>query len=618
MKKNIKLYYLYFFSMIFSISLYYIFATLQHDPAVAEMTDLTSGFSNAFLAAGILLIVIIIVFTIYANSIFLRRRSQEIGLYQMIGLSKSWVTRFLILEQVVLGFGSLLLGMAMGALLSRFFLVVLIKLIGIETVAGLPFSLTATIQTVVVFTMLMVITITQIIRLVSRNSLLDLFRAEKQKDPIKKPNTMFSGLLVIVSVGLISFGYYVSGIMLDDIETLLQNMLLVLSSTILGTYLLFRVTIGWLFYQYRKKRNGNLGLKNSLSIATLMHRMKGNANSLTLITVLSAMTITMVSLAYSLYYSVENDSRLSMPFDFAMENMEATAQSFLLNLDKEDVTYHHYQIESLQLTGNISEQERVILLFPAEQLQKAGINVEVPPNGEAVYYNSRALIEGMNDKDQKDVHLGNAETLLITDTVLKNVMNVSFYGDQLVISEDMFGKLAAEFTDEEALNIVYDTFQIEKDGEREKASDIYALLPQERLMTDYYSMYQGAIQMNGLFIFVTAFLGLVFLISTGSILYFKQMTEAEQERQYYKTLRQLGFSENQLMQGIVLKQIYVYCIPLVIGLLHAIFALKVGSVMVISSIIFPSLIGISVYVIIYLLFAILTVSYYRKIVKSVI
>ena len=622
-RKNIKLYYLYFFSMIFSISLYYIFATLQHDPSVKEMTDHTSGFSNAFLAAGILLVVIISVFTIYANGIFLRRRSQEIGLYQLIGLSKSWVIRFLVVEQVVLGFGSLLIGIAIGALLSRLFLVVLINLIGLDGVAGLPFSFTATIQTIVVFTMLIAITIMQIIRLIAQNRLIDLFRAEKQKDPVKKPNNILSGLLALIGVGLIAFGYYVSGIMLDDTETLLMNMGMVLASTILGTYLFFRVSISWIFYQYRKKKNGNLGLKNSLSIAPLMHRMRGNANSLTLITVLSAMTITMVSLAYSLYYSVENDTKLAMPFDFAMVNMEDTTETFMMELDKEEITYEHHPIEALQVTGDIPNinwgEGRTILFFPAEQLQQAGVDVEAPESGEAVYYNSRAMIEGMDNTVgyPKEVELVKGETILLTELVLENIMNVSFFGEQFLVSEETFKAFKVAFAGEEDLLQRFDTIQVENEEERAQASAIYGALPEERLMSDYHSMYQSAFQMNGLFIFVTAFLGLVFLISTGSILYFKQMTEAEQEKQYYKTLRQLGFSEFHLMQGIVRKQFYVFCIPLIIGIMHAIFALKVGSILVISSIIFPAMVGIVLYVVIYLLFAILTISYYRKIVRSV-
>ena len=115
-------------------------------------------------------------------------------------------------------------------------------------------------------------------------------------DP-QKPGTIASAFLALLGGALIAYGYYLSGHMAN--KQLILNMLLVLFSTILGTYLLFRVTLSWLFYQFRKNKNGHLGLLNSLSLAPLMHRMRANANSLTLITVLSAMTLTMVAMAYS-------------------------------------------------------------------------------------------------------------------------------------------------------------------------------------------------------------------------------------------------------------------------------------------------------------------------------
>ena len=68
-------------------------------------------------------------------------------------------------------------------------------------------------------------------------------------------------------------------------NTLLLDSLAVLGSIIAGTYLLFRVTIGWLFYRVRRAANGHLGLTRALSLAPIMHRMKAQANSLTLITV---------------------------------------------------------------------------------------------------------------------------------------------------------------------------------------------------------------------------------------------------------------------------------------------------------------------------------------------
>src|SRR5690625_4483953 len=99
-----------------------------------------------------------------------------------------------------------------------------------------------------------------------------------------------------------------------------------------------------------------------------------------------------------------------------------------------------------------------------------------------------------------------------------------------------------------------------------------------------YSNYESSMQANGLLIFIAGFLGLVFLISTGSILYFKQMTEAEQEKQSYTTLRQLGFTTKEIMWGIIRKQIFVFGLPLAIGLLHSVFAIKAASFIFMSDI----------------------------------
>lgn len=117
-------------------------------------------------------------------------------------------------------------------------------------------------------------------------------------------------------------------------------------------------------------------------------------------------------------------------------------------------------------------------------------------------------------------------------------------------------------------------------------------------------------------IFIAGFLGLVFLISTGSILYFKQMTEAEQEKQGYATLRQLGFTVQDIMGGIIRKQVFVFGVPLLIGLLHSIFAIKAASFMFMSDITVPTSIAMGVYALIYLSFAALAIGYYRKIVKA--
>ena len=79
LKKNLKNYYLYVFALIFSVALYFAFVTLQYDPAMNETKGSIKG-AAAIRAASILLVAIVSIFLLYANNIFIKRRSKEIGL----------------------------------------------------------------------------------------------------------------------------------------------------------------------------------------------------------------------------------------------------------------------------------------------------------------------------------------------------------------------------------------------------------------------------------------------------------------------------------------------------------------------------------------------------------
>jgi bacitracin transport system permease protein len=120
----------------------------------------------------------------------------------------------------------------------------------------------------------------------------------------------------------------------------------------------------------------------------------------------------------------------------------------------------------------------------------------------------------------------------------------------------------------------------------------------------------------GLVIFVTGFLGLAFLITTGSILYFKQMSEAEEEKASFTILRKIGFTTNEIMKGIYKKQLFNFGVPLVIGLAHSYFAVKSGWMLFGTELVAPLLITMSIYVVLYSVFAFLSVGYYRKVVNE--
>ncbi|MBY0116834.1 FtsX-like permease family protein [Paenibacillus xylanexedens] len=634
MRQNVKHYYLYFFALIFSMSLFFVFASLLHDQQVQSMLESSDKFLIAFQSAAILLIGIIVIFTISSNQIFLRRRSREIGLYQLIGLSKGWVARYLIIENVLLGLGALIAGIICGALVSRLFVLILMKLLRLDGMPAIDFSLLAAFDTVKVFVLVVVITSLQMIFMIYRSTLLHLFQADQQPDLSSQPPTILASILTaiyaVLGIVLLGYGYELSGRMVD--EQLILNAFLVLLSTITGTYILFRVTIKWWFSWIRKRKNGHLGLYNSLSLAPLMHRMKGNANSLTLITVLSALTITLVTMAYSVYYSTENTVRMEIPYDFSFENRQSDAQSFVTELEREGINFSYLSIEAVRTKGVILNpldesshiEERNLLWLPAEQLQRADKKLSVPSHGEAVEYSVSAQT-AFDDSDFSKryptkielISEGQTVSYPLKELVVENLVNSDIFGNQILVSEKTLREIEDSMSstaDYERVHI--DTYRIPDKSELALASSLYQKYNlDEYFTTDFYSRYRQTLEISGLLIFIAAFLGLAFLASTGSILYFKQMTEAEQEKQSFKTLRQLGFEEKMIMKGIVRKQMVVFLLPLLIGVLHSIFAVKAASIIIISDITAPTIISIGAYASIYFLFALFTLGYYRKIVK---
>nr|WP_203334596.1 FtsX-like permease family protein [Planococcus beigongshangi] len=624
MRKNIKHYYLYFFALILSVVLYFVFATLQHDSAILEQDNEMLG--TGFMAAGILLLVIAGIFIVYANSIFLQRRSREIGLYQLIGLKKSTVARMLIIENTLLGFGALIIGIALGMLMSRVFLLILLKLIGVETALTVSFSLVAVLQTIAVFIVIFALTTIQMIMTVYRNTLLSLFNSDKKAEHPEKPGNTSSAVLAVLGVGLIGFGYWLSGIMFES--NFFLSLFAVLISTVLGTYLVFKVTLSWVLYQIRKRSAGHLGLKNSLSLAPLMHRLKGNANSLTIITVLSAMTLSMIAGAYSFYYSTEYETDAKMPFDFMFENRPADAAELAGEMNEKGIGYQQGVVEILSVYGIMEEgslpvasQELFIAIISDKQLQEAGLDVEAPGMNEASLHTTASLSMFLDEKSlpvNLIIHGDDKTMIKVGEFSDRNVLNWESFYTQVVVKDAYYEQLKAQLVASGAAEIKqFDGFHILEEKDMETASALFQQpkYAESSLHEDYYSTFRDALQSNGLMIFIAGFLGLVFLISTGSILYFKQMTEAEQEKQSYSTLRQLGFSVNDIMKGIIRKQAFVFGLPLAISLLHSVFALKALSAFFLTSIFVPAVIAMGLFAAIYLLFALLTVGYYRKTVK---
>lgn len=650
MKKNIRHYYLYFFALIFSVTLYFSFVTLQYNPSVVEVSD-SIKISAGLKAASYLLLFVVVFFVLYANRLFMKRRSKEIGLYQLIGMSKGLVTRLLVLENTILWVSALAIGVGLGFLSSRIFAMVLLRILEKDVLVQLIFSVEALQMTIFVFLALLIIVLIQTAIGIRRVSLLTLFTANAISEVNVKRFSGIQMLLGFIGLVLIGYGYYLSTTLFelesDNVNMLFYKMIAILGSTIGGTYFVFRFSVAFVLELIRKRKRGHLSIQDVLSLSPIMHRMKSNAMSLTTITVISATALGILCLSYISYYSAGSSAKQSIPFDYIVLNDQGEA--FIEVLKEKKIEFTQTDIEILDVevekknlfvddipAGFSVETKGFMSITKLSDVQKV-LPKLILKEGEGYItgYSSMMseIIKWEANKPVQLTTLAGEENLSIKELIADSVLGyfLTGGGETLVVTDEKFEKLATDSSIQEQtfwskqvgidlvdrsqlkeVQTIYEKttnnghFEVTKDNGTINTVDMGSQEEFRLSMLDVY----------GLIIFVTGFLGLAFLMTTGSILYFKQMTEAEEERASYTVLRKIGFTANELMKGIYIKQLFSFGVPLVIGLAHSYFAVKSGWMLFGTELVMPLLITMSIYVILYSIFAFLTIGYYRKVVKD--
>ncbi|KML29824.1 ABC transporter permease [Priestia aryabhattai] len=624
MRKNISRYSLYFFSMIFSIVVYYVFATLQYDQSISKVIGEEMRLQGIFNASNYVLLTFIVVFIWYTNSFFIRQRKRELGLYHLVGIEKRTIGKMIFYENMLLGIFSLVVGILLGTVFSRLFVLFLLKLMGLSLSITLTFSLQAVLKTAVVFLIVTIFISFQGYFIMYRYTLLDLFQAESKSERVNKMNSKRSIAVGVLGILLIGYGYYLSS---GNIVT--PNFFLivavVLFSVIFGTFLLFKATIEWLMGLYREHASRYYSFANMLSVSTMMYRIKANARVLTLITILSATTLVAVGVTYSSYYNTKADARSMQPYDYTLHSKNA-AQDFIDVLHELDIQSNQYVYHIVKHSADLSDfrfitsgyygdGERISFL-DEEEVRKNGVSVPALSANETVIFDSMAKGKVFKPSTGKTAAVPLKESEELALKVIKSepslILDSESAGYQFVVNHDTFIKLSK--SGQKQAVYVFNTGDGNKQSELTKNYHQIAKEAGES-RTSYYDLFQTGLMSKGLFIFIGGFLGLVFLMATGSIIYFKQISEAEQERKRFEVLRKLGFSVSQMMSAVRKQQLFTFGLPLVIGILHSLFALKVITNLTGESLIVPVLIADAVYGVIYFIFYWLTMNYYRMVIK---
>ena len=122
-KKSIKDYAIYFFTLILGVAIFYVFNALDSQTVMMDVSSSTAELIDLMMTfvSGVSVFISFILgfLIIYASRFLIKRRNKEFGIYLTLGMSKRKISLILFFETLFIGIISLLVGLGLGVLLSQ-------------------------------------------------------------------------------------------------------------------------------------------------------------------------------------------------------------------------------------------------------------------------------------------------------------------------------------------------------------------------------------------------------------------------------------------------------------------------------------------------------------------
>ncbi len=659
-KKSFKDYTVYFLTLTFAVCIFYSFNSISSQSILGELNEGQAQYIDmlnqmmSILSVGVSVILGGLI--IYATNFLIKRRKKEFGMYMILGMKKRSMSIILFLETFYIGIISLAAGLALGLILAQILSIFTAKLFVLEmTKYSFSISYQAIIKTILYFAIMYLIVMIFNVICVSRYKLIDLLSAGKKNEKVKIKNIYVSTLVLISSIVILGFAYYYIGISNFDYTNPEFKYSIILG--ILGTLFFFYGISSVLFYIVSKKSSVYYNKLNSFSIRQISSKFNTNFLSMTVICLMLLVTIGSLACGLAVKDSMEATLKKSTQFDASIsynsidentvnkdpiEAMESLGYDFNENSDTMIVrTYYSDNISARDLlskyaddadkvvkemiNGNLFEGSTNMIpisIFNEVRKMQGNVPVELAENEILVTSNyetmkdvaekfakneNNLVIDGkeykIKEKKVFDDCLYTTPTastlfsLVVPDELIENdhahiyeqIINVNFKGSEedKKIEEDKLTKI---------LNVEsFRDYSEQKKINEERGFVIYGMTRQMCM--------DASRGLSTLVLFVTIYLGIVFLLSSAAVLALQQLSSCNESIERYSSLRKIGASRSMINKSIFTQVAIFFMFPLILAVVHSFVGIRVvnsylmalGSSNKMSSILVTSLIIIIVY-----------------------
>ena len=609
-RRNIKTYGMYLMAMIFSVATYYNFASMRHNPQFRETMDLTVYVQSSSVTASLLMILFLIFFIMYSSNFFLNQRKKEIGVYAFMGIDNYKIAFMFASEGLLLGIMSLIIGLLLGTLFSKLFLMLLAKAALLNMRIDFFISVKAIIETVIVYSVILFLTFFKGYIDIIRTNLVDLMNTLKRAEELPKINYLkgIASLIVIGTAYYIAVNYGKFGFG----RSLLWTVILV----IIGTYWLFGSFLSMIIRYFIRRKKYLYKGTNIISFSNIAFRIKDNYRTFAAVAVLITTCITSFGTVSSLRYFVDENHKIEVPYTVTyisdnqevIERVDDIIENSNHNVELREKANFLFVPDSSIVVVKLSTFQRVLADLDVKGRDK--IISKIGQLQEEVVYIERPGVF-MNMLEKNDVRVGDKTYKIKVRT------KVPLFGSGvpytcIVVNDEEYETLKAKYEEKQFNGIILDNPEDTKDLTYELAQ----ILPEDSRLYTYFIAGATMYDLVGIVYFLGAFLFLVFVFATGSIIYFKILSESFRDKGKYEILKKLGTTDTEINESVSKQVGMFFILPLIVGIIHSIVAISVLSDLMKYSLIKPTIISIAVFIIVYGIFYIFTRRKYISVVES--
>lgn len=622
-QRSLRDYSIYFFTLVIGVMVFYAFNAMGSQTAMLQLTlergRIASMVEGMLLGVSFFVAFVLGFLIVYASQFLMKRRNKEFAIYLLLGMSKREISRILFGETLLIGVGSLIIGLILGIGLSQFTSAFVAKLFVVDMSAyRFTISGEAIIKTVIFFFFIYVIVMLFNSSAVKYMKLINLLQSERKSETIKLKNPVLCWTVFIFASILLALDYYYVGWYSIDLNEVTLLGCIMIGS--IATFLLFWSVSGILLRLVMSvKKVYHSGL-NCFTFRQLSSKVNTVVLSMTIICLMLFFTICGLSSAFS----IRNNMNANM--DQCRADFEITHKEMFpseIEGPQYDDILKRYASYGYNLSSNFESYVHFPTYYDANRSLESSIN----NGGQLMYLDDSLDIIKLSDYNNMlklyhvdPIVMGDDEYVLVCNyednkkifnKSLHKGLELNLYGHALKskynkVSDGYFhlasGRVITGLLvvpdyviDENAKknDIFIGNYypgtdkqleEIEKQVRIERNAIEGRMQADEesgKLQTGYYTRLttkaetvDNSIGMGALMTILGLYLGMIFLITSGALLALRELSNSVDSIRRYDILRKIGAGEAEISKSLAVQTGIFFLLPLFFASIHSIFGMK--------------------------------------------